>query len=208
MENINIERMLQGKIYDPFEGNLSKERQRCHILCQQYNQIPESDYKKREEILDQLMPNRGKNVYLQGPIQFDYGKYITMGDNSYANFNFVVLDVCEVKIGKNVFFGPNCSLYCPLHPLCYQDRNTYYDEEKGYVTEKEYGKPIVIEDNCWICGNVTVCPGVTIGEGCVIGAGSVVTRNIPPNSLAFGVPCKVIRQLNENDRLKYKTDIL
>jgi len=138
------------------------------------------------------MPNCGKNVYLQGPINFDFGVNTTMGDNSYANFNFTVLDEGKVNIGKNVFIGPNVSLLTAIHPLCYEDRNTGL----------EYTGAINIEDNCWIAASVTVCGGVTIGEGSVIGAGSVVTRDIPPNSIAVGNPCRVLRQITEKDRLK------
>ena len=105
-----------------------------------------------------------------------------------------------MTIGENVFFGPNVSLLTPVHPLRYQDRNTYRKED-GTVTDKEYAKPITIGSNCWIAGNVTVCGGVTIGEGSVIGAGSVVTRDIPANVIAAGSPCKVIREITEEDSL-------
>jgi maltose O-acetyltransferase len=114
-----------------------------------------------------------------------------MGKGSYANFNFTVLDTARVTIGENVFIGPNVSLLCPIHPLCHEDRNTGL-ERAGAIT---------IQDNCWIGGTVTICAGVTIGEGCVIGAGSVVTRDIPPFSLAVGNPCRVLRQVSDADRL-------
>ena len=89
----------------------------------------------------------------------------------------------------------------PKHPLCWEDRNSFFNEKTGTVTNLEFALPITIEDNCWLGGSVTVCGGVTIGEGSVIGAGSVVTRDIPPHSLAAGVPCRVIRQITENDLL-------
>ena len=167
-----------------------------------YNETTEVDSEKRTEILAELMPDRADGVYLQGPIYFDFGKNIKMGRNSYANFNFTALDICEITIGDNVFIGPNVSLLTPLHPLCWQDRNFYFNEKTGNVTDIEYGAPITIGDNCWIAGNVTVCAGVTIGEGCVIGAGSVVTRDIPANSLAFGNPCRVSRRITDADRLE------
>ena len=167
-----------------------------------YNETTEVDSEKRKEILAELMPDRADGVYLQGPIYFDFGKNIKMGKNSYANFNFTALDICEITIGDNVFIGPNVSLLTPKHPLCWQDRNPYLSEKTGRTTDKEYGAPITIGDNCWIAGDVTVCAGVTIGEGCVIGAGSVVTRDIPANSLAFGNPCRVSRKITEADRLE------
>lgn len=194
--------MLKGLIYDPFTEGMEAKRTRAHLLCSQYNRTTELDGEERKRILDELMPNHGKDVYLQGPIQFDFGTNTIMGDGSYANFNLTVLDICRVTIGAHVFIGPNVSMLTPMHPLCYQDRNPYFNTKTGKMTDQEYGAPITIGDNCWIAGNVTICAGVTIGEGCVIGAGSVVTRDIPPNSLAFGNPCRVQRSITEADRLK------
>ena len=195
------EKMFAGKIYNPFCENMPEERRKAHELCQKYNSIPESDAKSRESILKELMPNHKEGVYFQGPIQFDFGTHITMGRNSYANFNFCVLDENKVTIEDNVFIGPNCSLLTPIHPLCYEDRNIFHCEKTHANINIEYSAPIVIEDNCWIGGNVTILPGVVIGEGSVIGAGAVVTKSIPAHTLAFGNPCRVIRDITEEDRL-------
>ena len=195
------EKMYAGKIYDPFTEGMPEERATAHKLCRLYNQTDESKPKKREKLLKKLMPNRGKDVYLQGPIYFDFGNNITMGDGSYANFNFTVLDEGKVNIGKNVFIGPNVSILTPIHPLCYEDRNAFLNEKTGNVTNLERAGSVTIGDNCWISGSVTICGNVTIGEGCVIGAGSVVVRDIPPNSLAVGNPCHVLRQITAEDRL-------
>ena len=195
------EKMLMGKIYDPFCEGLPEERERAHLLCQKYNSLPETDRDGRNAIIDALIPNRGKNLYLQGPIQFDFGTNISFGDDSYANFNFTVIDICKVDIGSRVFIGPNVSILTALHPLCYQDRNPYFNDKTGTVTDREYAAPVVIEDDCWIAGCVTILAGVRIGRGSVIGAGSVVTRDIPAGSLAFGNPCRVKRQITEADRL-------
>ena len=194
------EKMLAGLIYDPADQELAELRQKAHRLSKEYNDRLETD-EERVRLLDELLPNKGMNVYLQGPVQFDYGCFTTIGDNSYANFNFTCLDCCPVKIGSNVFMGPNVSLLTPVHPLRYQDRNIY-ERKDGVNTDKEYAKPITIGDNCWIAGNVTVCGGVTIGNGSVIGAGSVVTHNIPDGVFAAGVPCKVIREITEADSLE------
>ena len=200
------EKMISGLIYDPADKELAEMRQAAHILSKKYNDLYEND-DDRNKILDELVPNRGKNVYLQGPIQFDYGCFTEIVDNSYANFILTCLDCAPVKIGKNVFMGPNVSLLTPVHPLMYQDRNVYTRED-GTITDKEYARPIVIGDNCWIAGNVTVCGGVTIGEGTVIGAGSVVTHDIPQGVIAAGVPCRVIRKLTEADRLENHPELL
>ena len=195
----NTKRMLEGKIYDPNDEELLLLRKRAHDLCREYNTLSEDD-PRRNQILLEMGMKLGEGVYLQGPIQFDYGCFTSIGDGSFANFNLTVLDVCPVEIGKNVFMGTNISLMTPLHPLRYQERNPYLSE-KGHETDKEYGKPIKIGDNCWIASSVTICPGVTIGEGCVIGAGSVVLHDIPPHTLAAGNPCKVIREITEKDSI-------
>jgi maltose O-acetyltransferase len=196
------EKMFAGKVYDPFTEGMPKERTRAHKLCQKYNATFETQTKKRAKILNELMPDRGEGVYIQGPIYFDFGKHISMGKGSFANFNFTVLDEGKVTIGENVFIGPNVSLLTPIHPLRHEDRNAFFNEKTGVVTNLERAGAITIGNNCWISGSVTVCGGVTIGDGCVIGAGSVVTRDIPPNSLAAGVPCRVIREITDDDRLE------
>jgi hypothetical protein len=199
------EKMLAGKIYDPTDKELTILRTKAHRLSQHYNTLFEDD-DLRNTIIDELIPSKGEGLYLQGPIYFDYGIFTSFGKNCYANFNFTVLDVCPVNIGGNVFFGPNCSLMTPLHPLRWQERNIKFKDDKT-AYDDEYAKPINIGDNCWISANVVITGGVTIGEGCVIGAGSVVTKNIPANSLAAGNPCKVIREINEKDSIKYKKEL-
>ncbi|MFR0612874.1 sugar O-acetyltransferase [Lactobacillus porci] len=193
------EKMLAGKIYDSTDSELVTLRAKAHRLSKEFNDLLENDG-RRTEILKEL-GIAGDAFYLQGPVQFDYGCFTSIGKNSYANFNLTCVDCCPVTIGDNVFMGPNVSLLTPMHPLRFQDRNPYVKPD-GSTTDKEYAKPITIGDNCWIAGNVTVCGGVTIGEGCVIGAGSVVTRDIPANTLAVGVPCRPIREITAEDALE------
>lgn len=199
------EKMLAGMIYDPSDSTLLSERKTAHRLCNVYNKIDDEDDPKRAEIIASLIPDHN-GVFLQGPIFFDYGKYTRFGKNCYANINFTVLDSCPVIIGDNVFFGPNVSLYTPVHPYVPEERNMYIND-KGMATDKEYAKPITIGDDCWIAGGVTICGGVTVGSGCVIGAGSVVTRDIPSNSLAAGNPCKVIREISPEDSIYKKAKL-
>lgn len=193
------EKMLCGELYDVSDPELQRLQEKAHRLSKDYNDTYDSETEKRTAILDQLIPNRKAGVYLQGPIQFDYGCFTSIGENTYANFNFTCLDCCPVEIGDNVFIGPNVSLLTPLHPMRWQERNRFRKAD-GSLTDFEYASPIKIGNNCWISGNVTVCGGVTIGSGSVIGAGSVVTRDIPENVLAAGVPCKVIRRITEEDK--------
>ena len=200
------EKMLSSRIYDTCDKELASLRTTAHRLCQLYNNTFEDEAEKREKILDQLLPDRGENVFFQGPIYFDYGMFTHIGKCFYANFNLTILDCCDDTIGDNVLIGPNCSLVTPVHPLRYQDRNIRFRPD-GTPFDYEFAKPITIGDNCWIATNVTIIGGVTVGCGSVIGAGSVVTKDIPPHSLAAGNPCRIIREITEHDAIELQTEL-
>lgn len=199
-------KMIQGKIYDTSDSVLQSRRLLAHKLCWQYNNTCEDEVEKRTEILNQLLPNRGEGTYFIGPIQFDYGICTSFGNNCYVNFNFTGLDCSPITIGNNVFFGPNCTLAAPIHPLLPVERNLKVKED-GVYYDLEYSKPITIEDDCWLASNVVVLGGVTIGKGSVIGAGSVVTKDVPPGVLAYGNPCRVIRNITEEDSINLKKEL-
>lgn len=199
-----LEKMVAGKIYDPNEPKLKELREHAHDLCIEYGTLMDSNPRK-VEILKELFPD-AKELWLQGPIFFDYGINTSFGEYCYANYNFCCVDCCPVKIGDRVFFGPNVSILTPMHPFLAKERNPYLHND-GYITDKEYAKPIIIESDVWICGNVTILGGVTIGHDTVIGAGSVVTRDIPSGVLAFGNPCRVIRKLSSQDSIYLKKEL-
>lgn len=192
------EEMMDGKLYNPADPELSALRERAGDLCTRFNALPRGDHEARAAVLDELLPHHGEDLDVLGPVFFDYGVHTTMGDRVFANFNFTVLDCAPVTIGDDVLFGPNVSLLPPMHPLRWQDRNVRKAAD-GSTYDYEYGRPIVIGSNCWFGGNVTVLGGVTIGEGCVIGAGAVVTKDIPPHSVAVGNPARVIRTITDAD---------
>ena len=194
------EKMISGKIYSPSDPKANELAHNQHDLVLDYNRLYDRD-PKRKELIDKIFPNHKGSIYIQGNLYVDYGSHTTIGNNFYANNGLTILDVCPVTIGDDCFFGPNVSLYTPLHPLMYQERNQYFDESINRYTDKEYGAPIEIGNNCWLGGNVIVLPGVKIGNGCVIGAGSVVTHDIPDNYLAYGNPCKAIRKITEGDSI-------
>ena len=124
-----------------------------------------------------------------------------VGSNFFANYNFIVQDDGGVTIGDNFMAGPNVTLSTPLHPLSGRQRQGMVNE-KGETFIPCYAKPITIGDNVWLGTGVVVCAGVTIGDGAVIGAGSVVTYDIPAGVLAYGVPCRVVREITEEDERK------
>lgn len=195
------EKMLAGLLYDPSDPELGALMVKARKLARRYNQIDEDESEQREAVLRELLPNTPFLPSLQAPVYFDYGCNTYFGRFSGANFNFTCLDVCPVHIGNNVFIGPNVTLATPMHPLLPEERNVRQRPDGSYFN-LEYAKPIRIEDDCWLAANVVVCGGVTIGTGSVIGAGSVVTRDIPPHSLAAGNSCRVIRMLTDADRMK------
>ncbi|MBR1672019.1 MAG: sugar O-acetyltransferase [Fretibacterium sp.] len=199
------EKMVAGMLYDAGDDELARLRRKAHRLCQEYNVLYEDD-PAREELLRALIPDAEGDLYLQGPIYFDYGVNTHVGENFYANFNLTVLDVAPVEIGRNVQFGPNVSLMTPVHPLRWQDRNEHVWPD-GRTALLEYAKPITIGSNCWLAANVTVAGGVRVGAGSVIGAGSVVTRDIPPDVFAAGVPCRVVRPITEADDIMLRREL-
>lgn len=195
------EKMIAGKMYDAYDGELVELREHCRKEVNQFNEMDASEGEARQSILKKLLGSCGKNVYMLD-VQFDYGFNMYIGDEFSSNFNFVVLDCAPVHIGNNVLVGPNVTIATPIHPLLPFERNFQYDEA-GNRHLYEYAAPITIGNDVWISSNVTILPGVEIGDGCVIGAGSVVTKSLPPYSLAVGTPCRVVREITEKDSVKH-----
>jgi acetyltransferase-like isoleucine patch superfamily enzyme len=182
------DKMKLGLWYDANnDQELMNDRVKAMDLCFQLNSLKPSLENERKEILEQLLGYRTEKLVILSPFSCDYGRNILFGKNVFVNINCYFMDGATITIGDNVFIGPSCGFYTANHPIQYNKRN------QGI----EKALPISIGDNCWLGGNVTVLPGVTIGSGCVIGAGSVVTKDIPSNSLAVGVPCKVIKTINQ-----------
>jgi maltose O-acetyltransferase len=181
-----LEKMLAGELYDPFDPVLVAGRDRARDLCQELNATREADRDLRRRILTDLFGRGGDTVWMQPPFFCDYGSNILMGERVFFNFNCVVLDVCRVTIGDFTLFGPAVQVYTPVHPMNAELRR-----------RQEYGKPIDIGSDVWVGGGAIICAGVRIGSRAVIGAGSVVTRDIPAGVFAAGNPCRVIREITE-----------
>ena len=176
--------MVAGSLYDSMHPELVAARMRARELCRAINASPESDHVVRRQLLEGLFGRGGDTVELQPPFFCDYGAHIELGSHVFFNFNCVVLDVCPVRIGDESLFGPGVQILTALHPLNAAQRRV-----------QEYGKPVTIGSDVWVGGGAIICPGVTIGDGAVIGAGSVVTRDIPAGVLAYGNPCRAVREI-------------
>lgn len=175
--------MLAGELYDPLDTKLVAARERARDLCRALNGTRESQRAARRRILRGLFGGGGDTVWMQPPFYCDYGSNIYLGKRVFFNFNCVVLDVCEVRIGDHTLFGPGVQILTPLHPLDHELRR-----------KQEFGKSIEIGADVWVGGGALISAGVRIGSRAVIGAGSVVTRDIPEGAFAAGNPCRVIRR--------------
>ena len=183
------EKMLAGELYDPMDADLVRGRDRARDLCQDLNATREGDRDARRRILTELFGRGGDSVWMQPPFFCDYGANIHLGERVFFNFNCVVLDVCEVRIGDFTLFGPAVQIYTPMHPM-----------DADLRRRQEYGKPIEIGSDVWVGGGAMILPGVRIGSRSVIGAGSVVTRDVPDDVFAAGNPCRVIRPITAADK--------
>lgn len=192
------EKMQKGLLYDAnYDKELIEERLKCKTLCFRYNNLSPDKTDERRDIITRIMGKTGSNFLIEQPFICDYGYNIEIGENFYANHNLVILDPGKVTFGDNVFIGPGCSFYTPQHPLDVETRN------KGL----EYAFDIRVGNNVWFGGNVVVLPNVSIGDNVVIGAGSVVTKSVPSNVIAAGNPCKVIREITDDDRFRFEKRI-
>lgn len=188
------EKAQAGYLYDAnYEKEIIKMREKCADLCHDFNMCKPSDVDRQKEILTKIIGNIKGRFVITAPFYCDYGINISVGDNFYANYNVTILDGAPVTFGNNVFIAPNCVFSTAGHPLNVEQRN------KGL----EIALPITVGDNVWIGTQVSVLPGVTIGNNTVIGAGSVVNRDIPDGVIAAGNPCRVIREITEEDKKKY-----
>lgn len=179
--------MLAGKWYNAnYDTELIRERTIIKDLCVDYSMTHVSDLARRRELLREILPNvEVEQVEVLAPFLVDYGYNVYLGIGCFFNHNVYLMDCARITFGRKCFIGPNCGFYTAIHPLDAAKRNSGL----------EMASPITVGDNVWIGGNVVVLPGVKIGKNSVIGAGAVVTKDVPEGVLAFGNPCKVVRQI-------------
>lgn len=190
----NIERRDKELPYISDES-VMEEQKVCRRILQRLNAVDRSDFDSIGKIVEELL-GKSENAFINPPFYCDYGTHIEVGKNFFANYNCTIIDVAKVKIGNNCQFAPNVSIYTAGHPIHPVSRNSLY----------EYGISVTIGDNVWIGGNTVILPGVHIGSNTVIGAGSVVTKDIPDWVVAAGNPCRVVKQITEEDKKYYYKD--
>lgn len=179
------EKSYAEMLYQPADAELAADRDVTVKKVYEYNNLNPLDREKRSEAILGILGKVGKNCVVEQPIFCTYGYNTTVGDNFFMNVNGKLMDSGKITIGNNVFIAPNVSIITEEHDMDVENR----------IAGLEYTHPVTIGDNVWICTGAIILPGVTIGNDSVIGAGSVVTKDIPPKSLAVGNPCKVIRKL-------------
>ena len=183
--------MLAERLYMAADAELVKARERAKRLTRQINTATEEQTEYRNRLFRELFGGIGSNFCIESSFRIDYGCNTYIGENFYANYDCIFIDVARIDIGDNVFFGPRVCLFTAGHPIDAGVRNM----------QLEFGKRIRIGNDVWVGGNTVINPGVTIGDNVVIGAGSVVTGDIPCGVVAAGVPCRVIREITEEDRV-------
>ena len=179
------DRALAGLEFIRGDETLRQQRERAELLCFTLNRTSPEEKETRKAILEKLIPDTRGDFQIKPPFLCEYGDYITLGRNFFANYNCKLMDGGRIRFGDDVLVGPDCTFVTATHPT---------DPRKRLAGFQQF-KPITVGSNVWFGAGVLVCPGVTIGSNCTIGAGSVVVKDIPDNCVAAGNPCKVIRYL-------------
>lgn len=187
------ERMESGKLYDSSAEELQSKQRALNELVYDYNALRPSEGEKRVELLRKIFADVGEGCWIEPPLHANWGSHTHLGKSVYANFNLTLVDDTHIYIGDHVMIGPNVTLTAAGHPVDPELREKVF----------QFNFPIRIEENVWLGAGVIVLPGVTIGKNSVIGAGSVVTKDIPPNVVAVGVPCRVLREIGPRDKEYY-----
>lgn len=187
----------QSKEDKEYEKLIEFQRQRGKDLTFEYNNTKPSDYEKKRELLEKILGSVGKDVWIESPVNFSYGCNTYIGHHFYSNFNLVIVDDVRIDIGNYVMCGPNVTICVTGHPVWAEYRRD----------GTQFSMPIKIGNDVWIGANSIILPGVNIGNNVVIGAGSVVTHDIDDNVVAFGTPCKVVKQITEYDKNYYRKNM-
>lgn len=188
------EKMHTGDLYLPGDSEIMEWQTKCLDRLYEFNMTRPTEGKKRETMLKEMFAEIGEGCYIEPPFHANFGgAHVHFGKNIYANFNLTLVDDTHIYVGDYTMFGPNVTVASAGHPILPESR------EKAY----QYNFPVRIGRNCWIGAGVIILPGITLGDNVVIGAGSVVTKDVPSNVVAVGNPCRILREVNEHDKVYY-----
>lgn len=188
------DKMHTGELYLPDDEEIMSEQLKKLEKLYEFNATHPLELEKRTALLKEMFAEIGEECYIEPPLHSNWGGgHVHFGKKIYANFNLTLVDDTHIYVGNYTMFGPNVTVATAGHPILPELRR------QGY----QYNAPVHIGENCWIGAGVLIMPGITIGDNTVVGAGSVVTKNIPSNVVAVGVPCRMLREVNEHDREYY-----
>lgn len=186
------QRMLRGELYLADDPEIQADAARAQELMERYNATRHAEQELRDRLLRELLGEVGEGVVVRPPFWVDYGKHISIGARTFANYDCVMLDVAPIRIGAACQLATRVQLLTATHPIDPEPRR------RGW----EFAEPITIGDNVWLGGGTIVCPGVTVGDDTVVGAGAVVTRDLPAGVVALGAPARVVREIGPDDRVE------
>ncbi|HBV52666.1 MAG TPA: galactoside O-acetyltransferase [Clostridiales bacterium] len=187
------EKMAGGEIYFCSDPELMAEQEKCLEKLYDFNATRPSEHEKRAALLKELFASVGEGCYVEPPLHTNWGRNTHFGNHVYANFNLTLVDDTDIYVGDYVMFGPNVTVATAGHPVNPELRRK----------AAQFNIPVRIGNNVWIGAGAVILPGVQIGENSVIGAGSVVTKDVPPNVVAVGNPCRILREIGEHDAVYY-----
>ena len=188
------DKMHTGELYLPGNDEILKRQTKCLDWLYDFNMTRPTEFEKRQKLMKEMFAEIGDCCYIEPPFHANFGgAHCHWGDHIYANFNLTMVDDTHIYVGDYTMFGPNVTIATAGHPILPELR------EKAY----QYNAPVHIGKNCWLGAGVIVLPGITIGDNVVIGAGSIVTKDLPPNVVAVGNPCRILRKINEHDKEYY-----
>lgn len=188
------DKMHTGELYLPGNDEILKRQTKCLDRLYDFNMTRPTEFEKRQKLMKEMFAEIGDGCYIEPPFHANFGgAHCHWGHHIYANFNLTMVDDTHIYVGDYTMFGPNVTIATAGHPILPKLR------EKAY----QYNAPVHIGKNCWLGAGVIVLPGITIGDNVVIGAGSIVTKDLPPNVVAVGNPCRILRKINEHDKEYY-----
>lgn len=183
-------KMLAGEAYDAWDPELTEERNRAKNLCYELNQTSPLNIERRKKLAAQIIGR--DDAILESPFHCDYGYNLKVGKGFYANHGCTILDCNLITIGDNCLLAPHVVISAATHPL----------DAEARAAGVEFTAPISLGNNCWLGANSTIIPGVVLGDGVVVGAGAVVTKSFPSNVVVAGVPAKIIRYVDDDDKVQ------